>query len=261
MKTFFRVPMQYYLSWPKALAVPLALMLGLSACQTAEPPPPSMAQINQLALDVEAAAVADMTIMNHCSALGGPSGSYADAARESWQFANQALLADAERLLNDNRIDHVTIDAMPYSLAAIARVHDLSVKADEQLNLGGRSPNGQKNVCERELTRIETETYSSLSDLATRVALGEQAQSLVEQETGVADILTRWARWPKPGRSYISLAESAKAQCTAQSRIITLDNNWPNERYAVYCGTEAVGLYQCEWGTCEASTSELPGRS
>jgi hypothetical protein len=261
MTKFLRAPTQRYLSWPKALTVPLAFMLGLSACQTSAPPPPSAAQINQLALDVEAAAVADMTIMNHCSALGGPSGSYADAARESWQFANQELLTDAERLLNDSRVNHVTIDAMPYSLAAIARVHDLSVEAGEQLNLAGRSPNGQKNVCQRELTRIETETYSSLSDLPTRMALSEQAQSLTELETGVADILTRWARWPKPGRSYITLAESAKAQCTTQSRIITLDNNWPNERYAVYCGTEPVGLYECEWGTCEASTSELPERS
>ncbi|WP_157471669.1 hypothetical protein [Gilvimarinus agarilyticus] len=236
------------------------LALGLTACQTTEVIPPSDAEVEQLAHDIEAAAVTDMTVINRCSALGGPTGSYASAARETWQFNNENLVIDAERLLNSQRKDQVVIDAMPYSLIAIARVHDLSVSAHERLNLAGRSPNGQKTVCERELSRLETQSYATEFDLATLQALGEKAESAPASETSAADILTRWAHWPKPGRSYISLSESAKTQCPQQSRIITLENNWPTERYAVYCDDTPQDLIQCEWGSCEATPNEFPER-
>ncbi|WP_049721693.1 hypothetical protein [Gilvimarinus polysaccharolyticus] len=244
----------------KTLLSPLVLALGLSACQTTELPPPTNAAISQFATDIQAAAVTDVTIMNHCSALGGPTGSYAEAVRESWQFSNQELLAAAERWLNSTRADQVTINALPYSLTAIADVHDLSISANESLNLAGRNPNGQKYVCNRELMRIETDTYAELSDPRTSSALSQQAESLAELETGVADILTRWAHWPKPGRSYISLVESVRAQCPTQSRIITLENNWPHERYAQYCDAVPVGLHQCEWGACSVLLTEPPER-
>ncbi|WP_339897983.1 hypothetical protein [uncultured Gilvimarinus sp.] len=243
-----------------ALVSPLLLVLGLTACQTTEVIPPTDAEVKQLAHDIEAAAVADMIVMNRCGALGGPTGAYASAARETWQFNNQNLIIDAERLLNSQRNDQIIIDAMPYSLAAIARVHDLSLSADERLNLAGRSPNGQKTVCERELSQLETQSYAAQFDLATLQALGERAESAPDSETSAADILTRWTHWPKPGRSYISLTESAKAQCPQQSRIITLENNWPTERYAVYCAGTPQNLVQCDWGACEAAPNELPER-
>jgi|GEM_PF-1682321 len=258
METSGKHSRQYRFLPVKTLVVSLLLTFALSACQSTEPPSPSAAQLQKMAQDIEAAAVNDVVIMNSCSSLGGTIGSYAEAARETWQFSNRQLLADAERLLNDNRHEQVSIDTERYSLMAIDRVHDLSRLAAENLNLAGRSPDGQKSICQRQLSRIETETYSALSDVYTAKALTQQAAELDEFETGVADILTRWPQWPQPGRSYISLAETGKAQCGAQSRIITLDNNWPNERYALYCGTDPVDLYQCEWGTCEASMSEPP---
>lgn len=226
------------------------LAVGLAACQSTELPPPSDEQVIDFAYRIEAAAINDMTIMNRCAELGGAIGAYSSAARESWHFTNHRLLQQAEQLLSLQRSFTRSLEGQSFSLEAIARAHKLAAKSQQRLNLAGRSPSGQKAVCRRELNRIEVSDYTALPHSFESSHLQSRAHAISSPETTVADILTRWPQWPKPGRSYIGLFEQAKSQCAAQSRIITLKNQWPHEQYAVYCDMQPTALFTCQWNNC-----------
>jgi hypothetical protein len=241
-KTFFKHPFKS--------AITALLVVGLAGCQSTPPPPPSDEQVIAFADQIEAAAIKDITIMNRCAELGGAIGAYSSAARESWHFANHRLLQQAEQLLSLQRSFTRSLEGQSFSLEAIARAHKLAAESQQQLNLAGRSPSGQKTVCRRELERIEVSDYSALAPSLELADLQSRTQAVTSSEATVADILTRWPHWPKPGRSYIGIFEQAKSQCAAQSRIITLKNKWPHEQYAVYCDTQPIELFTCEWNNC-----------
>lgn len=246
---------------PFSLTAIVCTALLLNACQTKEPLPPTSAELVVFAHNVQDAAVEDLTVLASCSALGGPVADQASAVRESWQFTNTELLSRSEALILADQPDVVNWDERLYSLSSVFKVRDLGDRVSDRLNLSQRGPDAQKAVCRRELDRVESARYTELdANAALSQTLLSDYPPLADNIVGVSDIRDRFNRWPEPGRSFFSVSQSLQANCSGNSRIITLLNQWPLESYAHYCNQAPAALVSCEWGECRQQEPTAPDR-
>ncbi|WP_020209543.1 hypothetical protein [Gilvimarinus chinensis] len=228
----------------------------LSACQTQEIAPPTEADLHDYAVEVQRAAVSDLTVLQRCGSLGGDVAIKAVGARDNWTFSNSSLLKAAETLLAQQTSDIVHWQQQAYSLTSLALVKDESLRRAQRLNLAQRVPSDQKTTCERELQRIETTSYA---DIGKEQRLSQFLLASVTEQMDISDvslISDQFSRWPEPGRTYFTLKQSVDTECTENSRIMALVNHWPEEAYAYFCGDKPISLIECQWGEC---TSQAVG--
>ena len=225
----------------------------LAGCQSQPVAPPSDQEITHFAHQVRTQAIADLTVIQACSALGGNIGDLASSTRESWTFTNQAIMDAADNRLGHSGNDWVSIDEQPYSLSALHFLRTQSEQSASQLNLVQRGPDSQKSTCRTALAKIESRQLTAFAaSPAIAAALESGYGSDISEALTTEYQMAKFAARPAPGRSYFAVSESTAKSCGGgELTLMTLVNNWPDETYGVFCAGQPTALVRCQWGECQ----------
>lgn len=232
------------------------VLVIFSACQTQPDAPPSPQQLTAYAEAIRAQQIVDMTLFRECYSIGGEVSQLATDTREAWHFNNEKLIAAADTRLALSRNDWVSIDGDRYSLSSLRDVMSIAEEARTKLNLKQRSPNSQKNACQRALLPLETKDYKSMA------AEPRLADALMATNTpsppppGGEFQFDKFAQGAEPGRSYYSIADALRSSCDSDLSLITFIHDWPREHYGAFCQGEPLVLVSCEWGDCQQHKPE-----
>lgn len=232
----------------------LALVMSLIGCAGQDKPASSGQEKMDAARVLLAEAAYVKTLFSECEKLGNDIELETVSVQQDWLIKNRALILAADNYYSEQeKPSGVLYQGELLSLAAIKLAYDAQQRAKKDLNFSQRSPINRQKVC---LNRLKTLADNEM-DLSKKIngnsPLFADSQSATTGNIGLGSVpsMAGTAFADKdPGRTHYNLTEQLKQEC-AQTELLVLRSDWPNETYAVYCNNNPVTLMVCEWGKCE----------
>lgn len=231
-------------------------LLGLSAAVTCgcttTPTTVDNTQLVQAATQILSDSVYYTEIFSHCAALGGEIEIDAIDTQQNWLNANAKLIAAADSYYSQQQATN-SFSYMGKTLApdAIRLALDATSLARNELGLEQRSPANKQKTCSSRLTQIKTK-HTTLNTTPLIATTQHELLKHLPLDTDVSSIptLAGGIRTISPGKSYYTINRLHQPTC-ANAHTLSIDNNWPMEAYANFCGEKAMEVITCEWGKCE----------
>lgn len=239
----------FYLPW----VVCLGLVL-LTGCMHSYEADDNNDIAMQTARDILGEAIYVNKIFSECEKLGEDLELEVLSVQQDWLIKNWPLIDAADRYYSEQlKATGVLFNGELISLQAVNLLHEAQQRAIKELNFKQRTTNNQQKFC---LNRIAT---LAKEDMDLRSKIGQQPLPFAQVATA-EDRRFELDRIPviagnikplgEPGRTYFGLTEQFKQECPGVE-LLTLQNQWPKETYAVYCHGQPLALMTCEWGNCE----------
>lgn len=224
----------------------------LYGCATPPPIPSDANSLNKAASHVLSESVYFSTLFSSCIALGGDTELDAIDVQQSWINANTTLVSAADSYYSQQQADRTfTYNGKTLAPEAIQLAVDARERAIKDLSLAQRSPMNQQKTCQFRLAQIQANNISLASDPSIAPY---QAELLVHTPLDLnivdAPLLSGGLYNTTQGASYFSISKTHESTCN-DAHTLSIVNQWPQEAYANFCGTQATEVITCEWGKCE----------
>lgn len=211
------------------------------------------AQLTQTAIETIDKAVYINTLFTLCAQLGNEAEYEAIALQQDWLEKNWPSIAAADSYYSQQlQSSMITYKDKQLALAAILLSHSAQTRAANELGLKQRTSTNQQKVCVRRMQTIAQNEMTITTDPQALVNLTTIQNKYTGDQKSITPIPALAGNVSinnESGRSFFVMAEQIKKEC-ADAQFIVIDNKWPQEAYASYCGKTPKALISCDWGKC-----------